>query len=107
MIPLLQRGPGSSSAYLTEIDELFDEDVSWTKGVACQEGQKCNGFWVRVCQDGRMPILALYYFAIDSDRRNGLQWAISSQTGKEQLLTTLFNHKGHEETRRRKTFTAD
>jgi hypothetical protein len=54
-----------------------------------------------------MPILALYSFAIDSDRRNGLQWAISSQTGKEQLLTTLFNHKGHEETRRRKTFTAD
>jgi hypothetical protein len=32
----------------------------WNKGVACQEGQKCNGFWVRFCQDGRIPMITSY-----------------------------------------------
>jgi hypothetical protein len=40
-------------------------------------------------------------FAIDSLRKSALQWAISSQTGKEQLLT-----KGHEGTPR-ENLTAD
>jgi hypothetical protein len=55
------------------------------KGVACKEGQKRHGFWVRFCQDGRIPSDASAKFAIDSLLRNLLQWAISSQSRKERF----------------------
>jgi hypothetical protein len=54
------------------------------------------------CQDGRIPREQLAKFAIDSLRESALQWAISSQSEKEQLLTTK-DTKEHQE----KNVTAD
>src|SRR6476661_7972000 len=51
-------------------------DPSAAQGGACQEGQECDVFWRWFCQDGRIPIVVSNYFAIDSGRRNWLQWVV-------------------------------
>jgi hypothetical protein len=50
------------------------------------------------CQDGRIPSGVSAKFAIDSLHKNALQWAISSQSGKEEFLTTkdTEEHQDHQ-----------
>jgi hypothetical protein len=57
---------------------------SWNKGMACQAGRERDVYAGWFCQDGRMPILSLYCFAIDSGIKMRYSGLFRSNLKKEE-----------------------